>query len=61
MGLKEEREGKQREPCLKEVGESMSGSVDSKVLQEDLEKLDFTLSLVKPEIGKDVGRGRVRS
>ena len=39
----------------------MSGLVDAKTLQEDLESLGFTLSLAKPEIGKKVERKRARS
>ena len=38
--------------------ERMSGR---KALQDDLQSLGFTPSLVKPEIGKEVGRRRARS
>ena len=29
--------------------------MDAKAIQEDLKSLDFTPSLVKPEMGKEVG------
>ena len=44
-----------------EVGKSMSGGVDAKALQEDLESLGFTPSLANSEMGKKVGRQRARS
>ena len=38
------------------IGESMSGLVHPKALQEDLQSLAFTPSLAKPEMGKKGGR-----
>ena len=35
--------------------------MDTKALQEDLQSLDFTPSLAKPEMEKEVGRRRARS
>ena len=37
------------------VGESTSGRMDKKALQEDLESFGFTPSLAKSEMGKEVG------
>ena len=39
----------------------MSGWVDAKTLQDNLQSLGFTPSLAKPEIKKEVGRQRVHS
>ena len=49
----EGRQGKRA--SLGEVKESMSGRVDAKALQDDLQSLGFTPSLAKPEMGKEVG------
>ena len=46
---------------LPRTSRSMSGWVDAKALQDDLQSLGFTPSLVKPEMGKEVGRRRARS
>ena len=46
---------------LEHVEESMSGWVDAKALQDDLQSLGFTPSLAKPEIGNEVGWRRARS
>ena len=46
---------------LGEVEGSMSGSVDAKAFQDDLQSLEFTPSLTKPEMGKKVGRRRAHS
>ena len=35
--------------------------VDAKALQDDLQKLGFTPSLAKPEMGNEVGRQRAHS
>ena len=53
--------GRARNASLGEVQESMTGRVDAKALQDDLQSLGFTPSLAKPEIGKEVGRRRTRS
>ena len=39
----------------------MSGRVDAKALQEDLQSLGFASSLAKPEIEKEVGGRRAHS
>ena len=46
----EERQAKRT--SLREVEKSMSGCMDAKGLQEDLQSLYFTPILAKPEIGK---------
>ena len=46
---------------LREVGESMSKSVDPKAFQDDLESFGFPPSLAKSEIGKGVERQRAHS
>ena len=51
-----EEEEQARKAFLGEVEGSMSGWVDAKALQDDLQSLGFTPSLAKPEIGKEVGR-----
>ena len=53
--------GQARKASLEQVEESMSGWVDARALQDDLQSLGFTPSLAKPEIGKEVGRRRARS
>ena len=53
--------GQARGASLEEVERSMSGYVDARALQDDLQSLGFTPSLAKPEIGKEVGRRRARS
>ena len=53
--------GQARRASLGEVEGSMSGKVDTKALQGDLQSLGFTPSLAKSEIGKEVGRRRVCS
>ena len=53
--------GQARRASLQQVEGSMSGSVDAKALQDDLQCLGFTTSLAKPEIEKEVGRRRARS
>ena len=55
------RGGLARRASLEEVEGSMSGSVHSKALQDDLQSLGFTPSLAKPEIGKEFGRRIARS
>ena len=50
------KKGQARRASLGEVEGSMSGRVDAKALQDDLQSLDFTPSLAKPEMGKEVGR-----
>ena len=45
---------------LAEVEERMSGGVDAKALQKDLQSLGFTPSLAKPKMGKKFGRQRTR-
>ena len=54
-------EGQARKVSLGEVEESLSGKMDAKALQEDLESLGFTPSLDKLEMGIDFGRQRARS
>ena len=55
-------EGRQaRRASLAEVERSMSGRVDTKALQDDLQSLGLTSSLANPEMGKEVGRRRARS
>ena len=46
---------------LREVEGSMSGRVDTKALQDDLQSLVLTPSLAKPEMGKEVEGRRARS
>ena len=53
--------GKARGASLREVEGSMSGWVDAKARQDDLQSLGFTPSLAKPEIGNEAGRRRARS
>ena len=53
--------GQARRASLEEVEGSMSGRLDAKALQDDLQSLSFTPSLAKPKIGKEVGRRRARS
>ena len=53
--------GQARRASLEEVEGSMSGSVDAKALQDNLQSLGFTPSLAKPEIGKEVGTQRAHS
>ena len=61
-GKYQKRDGEQvKRTSLGEVGASMSGRVDAKVLQEDLKSLGFTSSLAKPEKGKEAGRRKARS
>ena len=60
-GFKKERGGQARRASLGEVEECMSGWVDAKALQDDLQSLGFTPSLAKPEMGKKVGRRNARS
>ena len=50
-----------RKASREEKGESISGWVDAKALQEDQESLGFIPSLAKPEMGKEVGRRRASS
>ena len=47
--------GQARRVSLEEVEGSMSGWVDAKALQDDLQNLGFTPSLANPEIGNEVG------
>ena len=67
-GLHSERRGFQggeggqaRRASLGEVEGSMSGWVDARALQENLQSLSFTPSLAKPEMEKEFGRRRARS
>ena len=53
------RAGKKSLP--RQVEGNMSGWVDAKALQEDLQSLGFTPRLAKLEIGKEVERRRARS
>ena len=53
--------GQARTASLGEVEGSMSGWVDAKAFQNDLQSLGFTPSLAKPEMGKEVGKRRARS
>ena len=48
--------GQGNKTSIGEEGKSISGQVDAKVVQVDLESLDFTPSLAKREMGKKVGR-----
>ena len=59
-GLQRGEGGQARKAFLGEEG-STSGTMDAKALQEDLQSLGFTTSLVKPEMGKEVGRRRACS
>ena len=52
--------GQATRASLEKVEGSMSGSVDAKALQDDLQSLGFTPSLAKPEMGKEVGKRRAR-
>ena len=52
--------GQARRAFLEEVEGSMSGSVDAKALQDDLQSLGFTSCLAKPEMGNEVGRRRAQ-
>ena len=49
-------EGGQAKRTSLEVGESMTWSLDPKLLQEGLKSLGFTPSPAKPELEKEVGR-----
>ena len=53
--------GQARRASLKEAEGSISGWVDAKTLQEDLQSFGFTRRLAKPEMGKEVGRRRACS
>ena len=53
--------GQATRASLEQVEGSMSGRVEAKALQDDLQSLGFTPSLAKPEMGKEVGRRRARS
>ena len=53
--------GQARRASPEQVEGSMSGGVDAKALQHDLQSLGFTPSLAKPEMEKEVGRRRARS
>ena len=53
--------GQARRASLGEIEGIMSGRVDARALQDDLQSLGLTPSLAKPEIGKKVGRRRARS
>ena len=53
--------GQARRVSLGEVEGSMSGWVDTKAPQDDLQSAGFTPSLSKSELGKEVGRRRARS
>ena len=50
--------GQAKRTSLGEVGESMSGMVNPKALQENLESLGFITSLAKTEMGKEIERRR---
>ena len=50
--------GQARRASLGEVKGSMSGLVDAKILQKNLQSLHFTPSLAKPEMETEVGRQR---
>ena len=55
----QEVEGRQaRRASLGEVEGSMTGRVDAKALQENLQNLGFTPSLAKPEMENEVGKRR---
>ena len=54
------KERQARRASLGEVEGSISGKVDAKALQDNLQSLGFTPSLAKPETGKEVGRRRAR-
>ena len=56
-----DKRGQARRASLGEVEGSMSGRVDTKALQDDLQSLGVTPSLAKPEMGKKVGRRRAHS
>ena len=53
--------GQARRVSLEELAGSMSGWVDAKAHQDNLQSLGFTPSLAKPLIGKEVGRQSARS
>ena len=53
--------GQARRDSLEEVEGGMSLRVDAKALQDDLQSLNFTPSLVKPEMKKEAGRRRANS
>ena len=53
--------GQARRASQGEVGASMSGSLDAKAIQKDLQSIGFTPSLAKPAMGKEVERRRVSS
>ena len=48
--------GQVKRASLEQVEGGMSGRVDAKALQDDLQSLGFTPSPAKPEIGKEIGR-----
>ena len=50
--------GQAKKTYLGEVEGSMSGGVDAKALQDDLQSLGFATSLAKPEMGKEAGEER---
>ena len=58
--FQEGKGGQARRASLEQVEGSMSGWVDARALQDDLQDLGFTPSLAKPEMGKEVGRRRAR-
>ena len=53
--------GQAKRAFLGDVEGSLSGWVDAKALQDNPQSLGFTPSLLKPEIGREVGRQRARS
>ena len=53
--------GQATRASLGDVEGSMSGRVDAKALQDDLQSLGFTPSLAKSEMGKEVGIRSARS
>ena len=59
--FQEGKGGQAKRASLEQVEGSMSGWVDAKARQDDLQSLGFTPNLTKPEIGKEVGRRRARS
>ena len=58
MGKKDrlqEKRGEAKRACLKDEGETMSGWVNAKTLQENLKSIHFTMTLTKSKMGKEVG------
>ena len=51
-----EKGGQGKRISLEGIGESMSGWVPAKILQEDMESLGFAQSLAKPIMKNEVGR-----